>query len=110
MGLNDQAWERLFEKYRILEEVDRSGRFMISASQIKEFREPRLMTKFDHKVNLPDLFRDNRLSILPVTRGDYLISSFSAYQDFEEHAAAPVKISIPPHLQSLLPEIGRAHV
>lgn len=104
MGLNDQAWERLFEKYRILEEVDRSGRFMISASQIKEFREPRLMTKFDHKVNLPDLFRDNRLSILPVTRGDYLISSFSAYQDFEEHAAAPVKISIPPHLQSLLPE------
>ena len=41
MGLNDQAWERLFEKYRILEEVDRSGRFMISASQIKEFREPR---------------------------------------------------------------------
>ena len=104
MGLNDQAWERLFEKYRILEEVDRSGRFMISASQIKEFREPRLMTKFDHKVNLPALFRDNRLSILPVTRGDYLISSFSAYQDFEEHAAAPVKISIPPHLQSLLPE------
>ena len=104
MGLNDQAWERLFEKYRILEEVDRSGRFMISASQIKEFREPRLMTKFDHKVNLPDLFRDNRLSILPVTRGDYLISSFSAYQDFEEHAASPVKISIPPHLQSLLPE------
>lgn len=104
MGLNDQAWERLFEKYRILEEVDRSGRFMISASQIKEFREPRLMTKFDHKVNLPALFRDNQLSILPVTRGDYLISSFSAYQDFEEHAAAPVKISIPPHLQSLLPE------
>jgi len=104
MGLNDQAWERLFEKYRILEEVDRSGRFMISASQIKEFREPRLMTKFDHKVNLPDLFRDNRLSILPVTRGDYLISSFSAYQDFEEHAASPVKISIPPPLQSLLPE------
>ena len=94
MGLNDQAWERLFEKYRILEEVDRSGRFMISASQIKEFREPRLMTKFDHKVNLPALFRDNRLSILPVTRGDYLISSFSAYQDFEEHAAAPDRKSV----------------
>ena len=64
MGLNDAAWERLFEKYRILEAVDREGRFLISAAQIKEFREPRLMTKFDHRVNLPAIFAENHLCIL----------------------------------------------
>lgn len=49
MGLNDAAWESLFDKYHILAEIERNGQFVISANQIKEFREPRLMTKFDHK-------------------------------------------------------------
>lgn len=61
MGLNDTAWQALFEKYDILDEIQRSGQFVISANQIKEFREPRLMTKFDHKVNLPTVFADNGL-------------------------------------------------
>lgn len=69
MGLNDTAWEKLFDKYQILDRVDRDGQFQISASQIKEFREPRLMTKFDHRVNLPAIFRKHNLAILPVTRG-----------------------------------------
>ena len=56
MGLNDAAWENLFEKYHILSELEQNGHFIISAGQIKEFREPRLMTKFDHKVNLPAVF------------------------------------------------------
>ena len=83
MGLNDSAWESLFDKYNILDAVRNQGEFVISASQIKEFREPRLMTKFDHKVNLPSIFARNNLAILPVTRGDYVISSFSAYKEFE---------------------------
>lgn len=49
MGLNDTAWESLFDKYHILTEIEQNGQFIISANQIKEFREPRLMTKFDHK-------------------------------------------------------------
>ena len=104
MGLNDTAWEKLFDKYQILDRVDRDGQFQISASQIKEFREPRLMTKFDHRVNLPAIFRKHNLAILPVTRGDYVISSFSAYQDFEAPEAEVQRISIPAHLQSLMPK------
>lgn len=82
-SLNDKAWEELFEKYDILNQIDMSGSFQISADQIKEFREPRLMVKFDHTINLPKLFSDNELSILPVTRGDYVISHFEAYHKFE---------------------------
>ena len=104
MGLNDTAWENLFDKYHILSEINRNGQFIISANQIKEFREPRLMTKFDHKVNLPTIFAANNLSILPITRGDYIISSFSAYKEFDEPSTDVQKISIPAHIQSLMPQ------
>ena len=104
MGLNDTAWENLFEKYRILDEIRQKGYFLISAGQIREFREPRLMTKFDHKVNLPAAFSQNGLSILPVTRGDYVISSFSAYKEFEPPSGQVQRISVPLYLQSLSPQ------
>lgn len=104
MGLNDIAWERLFRKYNILDEVEQNGQFIISANQIKEFREPRLMTKFDHKVNLPAIFSGNSLSILPITRRQYVISSFSAYHEFEDPSQDIHRISIPSHIQSLMPQ------
>ncbi len=44
---NDIAWEKLFEKYSILECINQKGYFIISSSQINEFRESRLMAKFD---------------------------------------------------------------
>ena len=62
------------------------------------------MTKFDHKVNLPAIFAANNLSILPITRGDYIISSFSAYKEFDEPSTDVQKISIPAHIQSLMPQ------
>lgn len=104
MGLNDTAWQSLFDKYHILDAIAAQGRFTISAAQIKEFREPRLMTKFDHKVNLPEIFAENHLAILPVTRGDYVISAFQAYEEFPQTEKEPQRISIPPHLQTLNPK------
>ncbi len=104
MGLNDKAWEKLFDKYNILSNISSNGKFVISADQIKEFREPRLMTKFDHKVNLPKIFSENKLAILPISRGDYIISSFSAYKEFETIESETQKISIPSHIQSLIPQ------
>lgn len=104
MGLNDRAWEQLFDKYHILDEISSNGSFTISADQIKEFREPRLMTKFDHKVNLPQVFADNDLAILPITRGDYMISTFSAYKEFETPSGEIQRVSIPAYIQSLMPQ------
>lgn len=100
-GLNDFAWEELFKKYDILEHIEKSGEFQISAVQIKEVREPRLMAKFDHTVNLPQIFADNKLSILPITRGDYLISHFDAYHKFEESSSPITRVSLPSYIQSL---------
>lgn len=100
-SLNDVAWENLFEKYSILEKVVAEGRFQISATQIKEFREPRLMAKFDHTINLPEIFAENKLAILPITRGDYVISHFDAYHKFETDTAPITRVSLPTHIQSL---------
>ena len=99
--LNDEAWEQLFDNHNILDYIDKNGSYKISASQIKKYREPRLMAKFDHANNLPDIFFDNQLAILPVTRGDYLISHFKAYHKFEVGNTPITKVSLPTYLQSL---------
>lgn len=104
MGLNDTAWQALFDRYDILGNIEENGQFIISSNQIKEFREPRLMTKFDHKINLPTIFADNGLAILPISRGDYVISSFSAYKEFEPPVTDVQRVSIPAHIQSLMPQ------
>ncbi len=75
----DEAWEKLFEKYDIINAVDTAGFFDISAKQIKEFKEPRLMTKFDETESLPDLFTSNNLTILSTARGKYAIGRFLLY-------------------------------
>ena len=100
-NLNDESWEQLFNKYNILHCIESDGYFEISATQIKEFREPRLMSKFDHKKNLPKLFSDNQLAILPVTRGNYVISHFDAYHKLESNNVPIQRVSLPSHIQSL---------
>ena len=101
MSKNDEAWEKLFREHEIFSRVERDGFFKISAAQIKKFREPRLMTKFDHKINLPKIFSSNNLSILPVTRGDYLIGHFDTWQKFEGIDSPIIRASLPQHLQTL---------
>ena len=41
----NEAWEKLIDKYDILDRVDKEGIFHIKSSAIKEFKEPRLMAK-----------------------------------------------------------------
>lgn len=83
MSLIDEKWEILFEKYSIENRIKQDGLFYITADQIREVKEPRLMTKFDTRESLPSVF-GSRLGILPVTRGSYVIGEFDLYEDFPE--------------------------
>lgn len=74
-SLTEESWEKLFSRYDILNKVVSEGDFVIKSKQIKEFREPRLMTKFDHEDDLPDIFYNNHLSILPLSRSEFRISN-----------------------------------
>ncbi|WP_336248594.1 type II restriction enzyme [Stomatohabitans albus] len=99
--LNDKAWEKIFDKYSIIGSIRERGIYEISAKEIGEFREARLMTKFDHRSNLPTLFKRNHLSILPITRGSYIIADFEAYHDFEPPENKTNTVSIPSFIHSI---------
>lgn len=99
--LNDKAWKKIFSKYNIIENVNKNKSYEITSKQINEFREARLMTKFDHRKNLPKLFQQNNLSILPITRGKYIISNFEAYHDFENKNEEIISVDIPDFVQSI---------
>ena len=99
---NDTAWEQIFDNYKIIEKVSSNGHLMISATEINKFgREARLMTKFDHKSQLPKLFADNNFSILPTSRGGYIIGTFDTFCDFNTDAIDVAKIEFPTFLESL---------
>lgn len=104
-NLNNSAWIKLFDKHSILEGIKNHGIYEISAKEINVFREARLMTKFDHRNNLPSLFKENDLSILPITRGTYVISNFDAYHKFEDRSiydnVDTYKVTIPDYIQSI---------
>ena len=52
---NKEAWEKIFEDFNILEEIDKNGFFKITSKQINEYREARLMTKFDNSEAIPEI-------------------------------------------------------
>ncbi|WP_051986314.1 type II restriction enzyme [Clostridium amazonitimonense] len=98
---NDTAWEKIFDKYNIENEINKHGFYEITSEHINEFREARLMTKFDHKNSLPQLFEENSLSILPITRGSYVIAPFEAYHVIEKPTHQVQKLSFPDYIQSI---------
>ena len=98
---NDLAWEKIFEKHKILDKILKDGHIEITATKINEFREARLMTKFDHKSQLPKLFADNKLSILPTSRGGYVIGEFETFCDFNTDDIEVSPIEFPTFLESL---------
>lgn len=100
MGKNDDAWEKLFNDFDILSHIERDGFFSISADEIKKYREPRLMTKFDSKNQLPKVFFKNKLAILPNKRGSYVIGKFKAYADLEYEELSPISVSLPSYVQT----------
>lgn len=98
---NDSAWLKLFDRYNILSHINREGFYEISASDIREYREPRLMCKFDHENNLPKIFKENNLSILPLSRSKYMIGQFDIFEKVQYHKKKPITVSIPKHIETI---------
>lgn len=85
----DKAWECLDAEYHILDIVEKDSFAEISAQQMHEMRgkveyatikfEPRLLTHFDNSNQQPKLFKDNDLSIMPTSRGSYVVGHFNPF-------------------------------
>lgn len=78
------AWQILLDKYDIKNEIESNGTFKITASQIKEVREPRLMAKWDSSEQLPKSLKKNKINILPDSRSSYVLSDFILYETLPE--------------------------
>lgn len=100
-GKIEKAWEELFNKYDIEKKIKLNGVFSLTAQQIKQtYEEPRLMTKFDSSSTLPKIFKDNNLSILPDSRGTYVIGKFQAYQQLDHKEIKPICVRLPSWVRS----------
>ena len=94
----NEAWKALFEKYPIAETVEKEGTFSIQADQIREFREPRLMAKWDSSDSLPEVLRKHKINILPDSRTSYVLGDFLLYQEIpelSEHVTQMTHIEMP---------------
>jgi hypothetical protein len=101
---NDIAWESLFETHNILEEIDKNGVYKISAKVINTKREARLMTKFDHRIQLPSIFKQNYLTIQPDSRGSYIIGRFKSYESLPKESFIDItEIPFPSYLETINP-------
>ena len=96
----EQAWESLFDTLSIVDRVNNDGIYRISAKTINDVKEARLMAKFDQSAQLPQVFQKNKLSILPVARGKYIIGRFSTHKKVVYPAIKPIPVEIP-DLQTL---------
>ena len=104
--LVDEKWEEIFNDHPIIEEVNKNGCYKITSSEINNYREARLMTKFDHRKNLPYIFTENNLTILPISRGEYIIGNYEVYQDINlvYDNIKPKEFSFPGWIESINPK------
>jgi len=91
---NNEAWEHIFMDLKILDEVSKNNFFDISATEIKkrDGKEARLMTKVDHRENLPSAMYDNGLSILAIKNGLYRIAHTDPFIDIHKVPSCPIQI------------------
>lgn len=95
-GPTDQAWEKLFTLYPIEEHTIDGGVYTIQAKDIKQFREPRLMTKFDTSAQVAAPLRNRGLNVLPISRSAYTIGAFNLYETFPDVTGlTPVRVELP---------------
>lgn len=98
---NDLAWEKLCQEYNILESAREYGVVEVTADQMRFYREPRLMAKCDHSVNIPKILAEQGLSILPASRGSYKVGYFDAYHVMEDDHNPISHMSLPSYIHSL---------
>ena len=94
----NEAWVELIKKYDIENIVKRKGYFQINSKQIKEYKEPRLMAKWDSSDCLPKVLQDKHLNILPESRSSYVMGDFLLYQEIpelKEHVSKMAHVDLP---------------
>lgn len=87
------AWMKLFRDLGLLPRICEKGFVRITPTQIKDATgmEPRIIAKHDFGDSRPWIFRQYGLSILPLSRSEYLVGKFNTFEKFPLLSNIPIK-------------------
>jgi len=96
-----ESWAEIFKRLDIDSHDFNKGPFEITANDIKEitstyavahnsYTEPRCLCKQDNRGELPDIFKEKGLFILPIKNGHYKILKGDGYVDIPKIESAPI--------------------
>jgi len=88
-GRNLERWSEIIDELEI--DLTKPVTF-VTAKKVKEISgiEPRIMAKIDSLKDLPKVFKDNNLIILPVSRKEYVLVKGKEYQVIEDPLDKPL--------------------
>lgn len=82
---SSRAWDAVLEADpQIARSIGKDGIAEVTAAQIKEFREPRLMTKHDCVGQVPAPLAENGWNVLSTSRSSYVVGEFNVFSKFPE--------------------------
>jgi len=81
-----RSWENIFDRYHLLKIIRKNGFVDITADDIKavDGKEPRNLTKIDFREKLPNIMKEEGLSILAIKNGLYRIATNDPFIDVQE--------------------------
>lgn len=98
----EEEWENILKDFDILNKVNKYGEYTLSSKDINKYREARLMTKFDYEEALPECFKKNDLTILPISRGKYKIGKFNIFTKIKyDNKNKRIPFELPPYIESI---------
>ncbi|MDR0847202.1 MAG: MmeII [Lactobacillales bacterium] len=122
----DEAWNCLFEQFKIINQITDKGYFEISSHEINEMvryiyqdkkdkngktinaPDARNLLKFDFKVDLPNIFKKSQngfseLSIMPRGSNSYRISDYKTYQSLDYKLIPKIELTFPSWISGIEP-------
>lgn len=101
----NEAWGNVMEAtdVEILKNIRKRGKVEIMAAKLKEIskREPRLIVKFDSKKQLPEIFKQEKLGILPISRKEYMVSQIELFQDLPKKPKDVTYMPVPKNIETI---------
>ena len=102
-----ELWEEIFLDFDVINNINKDGYFRITADNIRKYKEPRLMTKFDYSKQLPKIFKENKLGILPIKNGEYIIGKYNLFKNISNtkyETIIPSKKQMPSYIETIDPD------
>ena len=102
-----ELWNEIFYDFDIINHINKYGYFKITADDIRKYKEPRLMTKFDYSRQLPKIFKENKLGILPIKNGEYIIGKYNLFKNISNtkyEDIIPIKKHMPSYIETIDPD------